>query len=139
MSRKLKRTDALRLPDGRVMTLAQAVAQGAVVLRRAWRLWQNETHGNCLNMRPAWRLVKNTLYTSEPGPELRRTYGAGFEFREVWMADRPDGSGDWGEVAKSEAIALGAGMGERPLEVEKRYYGAHIPTLRSLLQAGEFE
>lgn len=106
MARRLKASDPIQLRDGAVMALEEAVASGAVVIRAAWTLWQNHTHGNILGLSPIWRRDKTAIYTSEPDASLRRVYGAGFEFRRIFLADAPDGRSDWGEVAVRDAKRL---------------------------------
>lgn len=106
MTRRLRMNHPIRMRDGAVMTLQAAVEAGLVVVRPAWTLWIDETHGNIVGYRPRWRKNRTQIFRDEPGAALLKVYGPGFEFRKVFLAEAPDGESDWGEVVVSDAHRL---------------------------------
>lgn len=53
--RRIRLTDRVRLPDGSVATVAQALKDGALTRVIVWQEQHDETHGNTVGYRPRWR------------------------------------------------------------------------------------
>jgi len=106
MARKMKADDRIRLEDGTITTVGDAVESGMARVRRAWTLWQDETYGNIIGLPPRWRRDRGRLFLEEPGPEVREVYAHGFELREVLVLTSPDGSLVWSEIGRREAGRL---------------------------------
>ena len=106
MLKRIRLYDRIRLTDGTIATINDALADGRVQKLTVWQAQWNETAGNILGYAPKWKTDGSFFRAVERAVRYQRFQGGGAKnangcrlVRRVAIAT-PDGERDWGFVSQ---------------------------------------